>query len=127
MSETAEAILLGVLSSSAICELVRYVIGKWKAKDQMTIRFDEVNKSIESLKIENAKSIEELKEELQSMKRNEIRLQLMVLMSDYPKKKEEIMLVAERYFSELGGDWYLTDIFKSWLDDNGIEEPTWID
>ena len=37
------------------------------------------------------------------------------------------MLVAERYFSELGGDWYLTDIFKSWLDENGIEEPVWVD
>ena len=116
MSDTAEAILLGVLSSSAICELVRYAIGKWKSKDQVSIKFEEVNKSIE-----------EVKKELASMKRDEIRLQLMVLMSDYPNKKEEIMLVAERYFSELGGDWYLTDIFKSWLDENGIEEPVWID
>ena len=116
MSDTAEAILLGVLSSSAICELVRYAIGKWKSKDQVSIKFEEVNKSIE-----------EVKKELASMKRDEIRLQLMVLMSDYPNKKEEIMLVAERYFSELDGDWYLTDIFKSWLDENGIEEPVWID
>ena len=60
------------------------------------------------------------------MKRDEIRLQLMVLMSDYPDKKEEIMIVAERYFGILNGDWYLSNIFKSWLENNDMEIPSWL-
>lgn len=115
MSEQAQAILIGVLGSSAFCELVRYFIGKWKANDKVASKFDAVNQSMG-----------EIKEELKSMKRNEIRLQLMVLMSDYPNKTDEIMLVAERYFSELGGDWYLTGFFKTWLEEHNIDKPSWL-
>lgn len=115
MSGSFEAIVLGVLGSSAFCELVRYFIGKWKSSNQVTKKFDEINESIE-----------DVKKELESMKRDEIRLQLMVLMSDYPDKKEEIMIVAERYFGILNGDWYLSNIFKSWLENNDMEIPSWL-
>lgn len=56
-----------------------------------------------------------------------IRTQLLVLLSDYPDNTEEIMRVAEHYFYDLKGDWYMTSLFYKWLTDNNIAEPAWFD
>ena len=101
MSENATAILLGVLGSSAFCELVRYYIGRKTSKNEITKRLDKLEK-------------------------DGVRLQLMVLMSDFPEKKDEIMEVAKHYFYDLKGNWYMTAIYKEWLSRENIEQPSWL-
>lgn len=49
------------------------------------------------------------------------RSQLLALMSDYPDNESEILKVADYYFNELGGDWYMTDLFTKWADSRGID------
>jgi len=56
---------------------------------------------------------------------NLYRLQLMVLMADYPDKADEIFEVAKYYFTKLNGDFYITTLFESWLSANGHKEPDW--
>lgn len=53
------------------------------------------------------------------------RMQLMVLMSDYPNRKEEVMKLAKKYFGELKGNFFLSSIFKSWLKKHKIKKPSW--
>ena len=101
MSENATAILLGVLGSSAFCELVRYYIGRKTSKKDITKRLDKLEK-------------------------DGVRLQLMVLMSDFPEKKDEIMEVAKHYFYDLKGNWYMTSIYNEWLKKEKIEQPSWL-
>ena len=101
MSENATAILLGVLGSSAFCELVRYYIGRKTSKNEITKRLDKLEK-------------------------DGVRLQLMVLMSDFPEKKDEIMEVAKHYFYDLKGNWYMTSIYNEWLKKEKIEQPSWL-
>ena len=61
-----------------------------------------------------------------NLEKDSTRTQLLLLMADYPEHTEEIMTVAEHYFVEDDGNWYMTSMFDKWLSDNKIERPTWI-
>lgn len=102
MSENAVSILLGVLGSSAFCELVRYFIGRSTSKKEITKRLDKLEK-------------------------DGVRNQLMTLMHDYPNRTDEIMEVAHHYFVDLQGNWFATGLFNQWLEDNDINKPKWLD
>lgn len=53
------------------------------------------------------------------------RLQLMVLIADYPRKVDEILKLAEHYFVELRGNSFLKELFADWLKSQNIQEPEW--
>ncbi len=109
MSEdNAVAIILGVLSSNLIVEFGRYLIGKLGANKNLDERFKALDKRFDK------------------QEKDVVRLQLMVLMSDYPEKKDEIMEVAKHYFYDLKGNWYMTPIYKEWLKKENIEQPNWL-
>ena len=52
---------------------------------------------------------------------NATRSQLLTLMSDYPDNESEILKVADYYFNELDGDWYMTELFTKWADSRDID------
>ena len=53
------------------------------------------------------------------------RLQLMVLIADYPRKVDEILKLAEHYFVVLKGNSFLKELFADWLKAQSIDEPEW--
>lgn len=57
--------------------------------------------------------------------RDNCRIQLLIMLNHYPTEISEIMTLAERYFKDLNGDWYMTSIFNKWLESNGIARPEW--
>lgn len=72
-----------------------------------------------------------VKNQLIKLEKDGCRTQMLVMLSDYPNEKTEIMTLAEHYFRKrseggLEGNWYMTDLFKRWLKENGIEEPAWL-
>ena len=101
MSENATAILLGVLGSSAFCELVRYYIGRKTSKKEITERLDKLEK-------------------------DGVRSQLMTLIHDYPNRVDEIMEVGHHYFVDLQGNWFMTGLFEKWLEENNVSKPKWL-
>lgn len=52
------------------------------------------------------------------------RTQLITLMSNYPDNKSEILKVADKYFNEYNGDWYVTELFEQWADRHGVDAKT---
>ena len=100
MSENATAILLGVLGSSAFCELVRYFIERATKKKDISKRLDKLEK-------------------------DGVRSQLMTLLHDYPTRTDEIMEVAHHYFVDLQGNWFMTGLFEKWLEENNVNKPKW--
>ena len=40
---------------------------------------------------------------------------------DYPDNESEILKVANYYFNDLNGDWYMTELFTKWCDGRGID------
>lgn len=65
------------------------------------------------------------KSQLQKLEKDSVRTQLLVLISDYPEDKAEILECARHYFSDLHGDWYMTPIFNRWLAKEQIGKPEW--
>lgn len=73
---------------------------------------------------DNSKNI---KGKLLTLEKDVLRTQLLLLILMKPQERQEIMTIAEHYFKDLKGDWYMTSIFKKWLNENNIEEPIWFD
>lgn len=46
------------------------------------------------------------------------RLELMMLIDTQPENTAEIEKVAKHYFQDLGGDWYMTNIYSTWCRDH---------
>ena len=62
---------------------------------------------------------------LSKLERDILRTQLLMLVLLKPEEEQEILMVAEHYFKDLDGDWYMTSIFNKWLTDSDIAQPEW--
>lgn len=69
--------------------------------------------------------IQAIDNKLNKCEMDSVRLQMLVMISDYPTEVQEIMKLAEHYFSDLNGNWYMTSIFNKWLEENEIAPPEW--
>ena len=65
--------------------------------------------------------LDNISSKIDSIELNSTRNQLLTLMSDYPDNESEILKVAGYYFQDLGGDWYMTDLFTRWAEGRGID------
>lgn len=70
----------------------------------------------------NAK-IDTIAEQMQDLKLDTTRNQLLVLM-EHDENEEEILKVAKYYFNELKGDWYMTSVFERWAEKHGVDAKT---
>lgn len=80
-----------------------------------------------SRKDETQKKLDELEAKAVKSEKDSVRLQLLVLMSDYPDDTAEILTAAKHYFGELKADWYMTSIFNNYLQAHNIGKPEWFD
>lgn len=68
---------------------------------------------------------------LHTLEKDGLRTQLLLLILMCPRERQEIMTIAEHYFSKppkgLDGDWYMTSIFNKWLLNADIAKPEWFD
>lgn len=60
-------------------------------------------------------------QKVDSAEENATRSQLLTLMSDYPDNESEILKVAQYYFKDLNGDWYMTSLFSKWAESRGLD------
>lgn len=59
------------------------------------------------------------------LEKDVLRTQLLLLILMKPGEQQEILTIAEHYFGDLKGDWYMTSIFNKWLMNADIAEPDW--
>lgn len=69
--------------------------------------------------------LQALQKKIDYIDQGNVRLQIMVLIHLYPQRSEEIMKLAYQYFIKFKGNYYLTNIFKQYLDDNNLIYPDW--
>lgn len=106
-----ENLWIALLSSSVLAGIVSGVVSiitkaldhKWNKSDKLA----EIEKKVNRNEVDS------------------VRLQMLVMMSDYPHETTEILRLAEHYFKDLKGNWYMTTMFNKWLKDNEIAEPEW--
>ncbi len=104
-----EPIIIAVLSSGVISALIAsattLIVRHLDKKDSQQDKIAEIESKVKRNEVDN------------------VRLQMMLLMSDYPNEKQEILRVAEHYFKTLEGNWYMTTMFDNLLIQNGMAGP----
>lgn len=63
--------------------------------------------------------LDDLSSQLSDIKADTTRTQLLTLINTSPDNEAEIMKVAQYYFGELKGDWYMTTLFTKWAEEHG--------
>ena len=102
--ETIVPIVVAVLSSGALFGFIQFLIARHDNKKG---------------------AIAGLTSGMEELKKDACRTQLLLLISDYPKDKAEILRLAEKYFKEMDGNYYMSSIFAEWLREQGIAIPGW--
>lgn len=106
-------ILVAIISSTSVATLVQFFVSR---ADKKHDKLD---------KIEQA--LEKINHRLDKNEMDAVRTQMLLMISDYPNNVPEIMRLAEHYFGDLSGNWYMTSLFNKWLDENKIAKPEWFD
>lgn len=68
---------------------------------------------------------QKMDERFKLLEKDVLRTQMLVMLTDYPDEKSEIMKLAKHYFGDLDGDWYMTDLFNKWIKTSGESNPEW--
>lgn len=105
MTQT-ETIILAILGSNGLFALIQFLITRWDTR-----------KAIEG--------------RLKHLERDGLRTQLLIMLLLKPNEQTEILTLAERYFKKppngLGGNWYMTSMFKNWLEEYTVLKPEWFE
>lgn len=111
------------------------IIGEMREEHERDIKklHEERVAADETLRLERDELIKETHEILSEIReqtlrneRDNVRMQLLLLMADYPDDVSELMHCAEHYFKELEGNWYATPLFVKYLREKGIAAPEWL-
>ena len=107
----AENIVLGLLGGGNLVLFVKFLVER---HDRKVERAED-------------KSAEDMEKRLLILERDGLRTQLLLLILLRPTEQTEILRLAEHYFKDLKGNWYMTSIFNMWVESSGIAEPEWLD
>lgn len=66
-----------------------------------------------------------IKGKLERLEKDGLRTQLLLMILLKGDEKKEILTLAQHYFEDLNGNWYMTDIFNKWLEEKGHSKPDW--
>ena len=70
-----------------------------------------------------SENVDTLVEITKETRRDTVRIQLLMMIENQPKNTDTILRLAETYFVELEGDWYMTSEFYKWAKANDIIVP----
>lgn len=97
-----EKILLAVLGGGNAILFIKFLIERYDAKHSIAAKLCKLEKDV-------------------------LRTQLLLLILMKPDEQQEILTIAEHYFADLKGNWYMTSIFNKWITEAGIADPDWFD
>ncbi len=113
-------IVIAIIGSGLLSAVVSGLIGLYsKHMDRKYVKEDKA--------ADKGDEMENVKKQLAKAEKDNVRLQMLVLMADYPEDESELMRVAEHYFKELKGNWYMTTMFNHWIEEKGIAKPDWLE
>lgn len=71
-------------------------------------------------------SVEKLMRTTEETRKDTLRIQLLMIMSQNPDNIDTILKLAETYFVDLQGDWYMTSEFNKWAKAHDVVVPAHI-
>lgn len=115
MSDHLLQIILAIFTSNALFVFIEHMID----------RHDERDEDRKSIKTKLADLETAMKDKFKLLEKDTLRTQLLLLILEKPNETQEILTVAEHYFKDLKGNWYMTTIFHKWCKEHNIEQPIW--
>lgn len=105
-----------------VVTLIQFFVSR---KDKENDKTEELRKQLAENTKELKESIEQINEANKKNERDNVRIQLMMLITSFQTSVPEIMKCAQHYFDDLNGDWYMTSIFNNWMIQNKVAKPEW--
>ena len=87
--------------------------------DKLSEHISESNKIIQTF----GDTLKEMKKTGEDTRKDTLRIQLIMVIRDDPTNKDTILKLAQAYFVELKGDWYMTDMFLNWAKEHDVIVP----
>lgn len=122
MTEPTITIIAAICGCTAFWQLIDHLI---EARRKQGFNIDQAVRDIQKNMSALRDNQEDIKRSLAKTEKDSVRTQLLLLMSDYPDNTQEIMGVAQHYFDDIGGNWYMTTLFNRWLEKEQIGRPDW--
>lgn len=94
------AIFVAVLTSNGLFAFLQYFITRHDSRKNVSGRLDKLEK-------------------------DGLRTQLLLMILLRPQERKEILTLAEHYFVDLHGNWYMTDVFDKWVESECDSRPQW--
>lgn len=113
-----DTIIIAILSSGALSALIT---GLFQVLQNRKSRKTGLESKVDTLVAEQA-SI------MKAQKRQEgdiLRVELRLLISDFPDKEDDILRLGEHYFKDLHANWVMFSVYQSWLTQRGLPTPPW--
>lgn len=92
----------------------------WMLDDHVK-EFNETNKKNETRFNHFDEVLHEIREHILETHKDTIRIQLQQQIQHKPDNVDTILKLAEKYFCEMNGDWYMTNEFVNWAEAHGID------
>ena len=106
-------IIIAIIGSGAFFTFLQFLINR---KDSQKDKIDGIDSKLNKIE-----------KNLVKAEKDNLRTQLMLMISTYPDEETEILQLAQHYFKDLKGNWVCTAIFQRYLKDRNIERPDWFD
>ena len=113
--------------TNIITTLIGVLLGSGLIQFFVTRADNKKKENIESKLEPIGQKLDKLLNEQKKNEKDNLRTQLLVMMTVMPNDHSEILTLAERYFGQLKGDWFYSSLFAKWLKENNIEKPLWFD
>lgn len=122
MKTTLIIAVVSALTSGGFLAFIQFLISR---RDRKQERAEDKEEKREEKNIEA--TLKEISEKLTKNEKDTIRTQLLLLILIKPNEQTEILMLAEHYFKKLKGNWYMTSIFKNWLEEQNVGDPDWFE
>lgn len=120
MDSVIVTLIVAVLSSGALSALIN---GYFESRRDKRSKENGLEKKVTDILDDQAKIISAQKKHEGDI----VRVELKLMISDFPDKEEDILRLGEHYFNDLHGNWVMWAVFKQWLDQRKIEAPVWFE
>ena len=115
-------ILLSCIGTGGVLGFLQFLISRHDAKSNA---LKEIKEELAKTNTRLNLMEKEFRKDLKKSEKDSIRTQLLLLISDYPDNIQQIMTIAEYYFSTIRGNWYTTGIFQHYLEERNLPMPPW--
>lgn len=102
----------------------RYIFDDMEiCKKELYIEFEKHKKESDMVVNNINTNIDKLIKISQDTRKDTLRIQLLMVMKDQPENVDTILKLAQVYFVDLKGDWYMTSEFNKWAKKHDVIIP----